>query len=258
MPGYFDQEAVEVSNGTVKLNVINKESTLKGQEFDYKLGGISTAGKYLQQGGCYIASIKLPNYSGICPAFWLLAEGGYGQGHTFFDSNAPSKGCCEIDIIESSPAFGGGYSIAEHYYDLNADSAHTSKSNMVTPPADIYDGEFHTFGLVDLPDASYYYCDGELMVSYPHTYTGDNNGAAIGVKKSYMILSVAINANGPNEWTGSWSFTEKDFPLTTEVDWVNMFFIGLAGRTWTKATIPEMNRPHKAAPVSVNARAREL
>lgn len=150
-------------------------------EWEYVSGKITTAGLLSFQYGYIEARIKVPTDAGSWSAFWLLGEN--------LLSGTPWPECGEIDILESvgqephcllGTVHGPGYC---------ADDGPTKKIHHVQPLSD----DFHTYGVLWLPDRIEWYFDGEKF----HTL-GVNEVAPhkwVFNQPFYMIVNLAMGGN---------------------------------------------------------------
>ena len=105
--------------------------------------------------GYYEASIKFPKAYGTWGAFWMMC------GDVWMESAADGV---EIDIVESIHNENGDYNHALHsnYGNLNS----LGPTKLFT--TDIYDGEFHTFGVLRAENGYFFYVDRKLSAIVPH------------------------------------------------------------------------------------------
>lgn len=225
---YAGMDCYEVSNGTLKLLVKKQRTTLNGKVFEYTDSAISTENKFSQTLGCYVSSMKFTPYSGVCGGSWLLpVQGGGGRQSVFFHSDQPTLGCGEVDIIEATSIWNKRYSITEHFWDIKTGAHTRTNHSMASPSANIFDGKFHAIGVAITEDASYYYCDGELMATFSHFYKCETTKDGVLIKKSpvrnFMLFSFRLGKDDETNWVGRWNFSDKDFPLTYEIDWCRAY-----------------------------------
>ena len=105
--------------------------------------------------GYYEASIKFPKAYGTWGAFWMMC------GDVWMESAADGV---EIDIVESIHNENGDYNHALHsnYGNLNS----LGPTRLFT--TDIYDGEFHTFGVLRAENGYFFYVDRKLSAIVPY------------------------------------------------------------------------------------------
>jgi beta-glucanase (GH16 family) len=105
--------------------------------------------------GYYEASIKFPKAYGTWGAFWMMC------GDVWKESAADGV---EIDIVESINNETGAYNHALHCNYASLNSLGPTKLFQ----ADIYNGEFHTFGVLRAENGYFFYVDGKLSGLVPH------------------------------------------------------------------------------------------
>ncbi len=224
-PAYCARDCYEVSNGSLKLLGEKRETVMNGKTYQYTDGAISTENKFNQSLGCFVSAMRFESWSGICGGFWLLPVFSGQRQSIFFDGARSDLGCGEVDIIEWSKHFGDNYHVTEHFWNYNT-QAHTRTNHVLAAPktARMDDGKYHAIGVVLTKENSYYYCDGELMGVFDHSY---NTTTASGSKKSpvrsFMLFSYRYGADTDSNWVGRWNFKDSDFPLKYEVDWCRAY-----------------------------------
>jgi len=217
-------DCYEVSNGTLKLFIQKKDSVLNGKTYHYKDACISTENKFTQTLGCYVAAMKYQPWSGVCGGFWLLPVFGGKRQSVFFYKNNPDWGCGEVDIIEYASVFGKTYSVTEHFWNVNTGEHVKGEHFWAKPKVDVADGKFHAIGVAITEDASYYYCDGELVGVMEHVYkTTSASGQRRNPVKNFMLFSYRMGPDDDSNWVGRWNFKDSDFPLVYEVDWCRAY-----------------------------------
>ena len=114
-------------------------------------GAVRTEGLFSASYGYYEASIKFPYAPGVWGAFWMMCGNVSGEGNGAADG-------VEIDIIESIGNDWGASNSALHWDGYG--DAHKSVGSGEFK-YNIYDGEFHTFGLERTEEAYIFYVDGK-------------------------------------------------------------------------------------------------
>ena len=162
-------------------------------------GAVRTYGRWYGGYGYYEASIKLPKAYGIWGAFWMMV-GDLSAGD--------QKKGIEIDVIESIHNEENKCNHALHWdyvKGLNIGSGSFK--------ADIYDGEFHTFGLLRSEWGYVFYIDGKPTWSVTPTQ------CAVNPMKGYMKLTVEAA-----EWAGARTDKSRsELPADMVVDWVRVW-----------------------------------
>ncbi len=125
------------------------------EQASLKSGGIWTASTFKFTYGYCEASIKFPKAYGTWGAFWMMC------GDVWTESAVTGV---EIDIVESINNETGAYNHALHsnYASLN------SLGPVKLFQTDIYDGEYHTFGVLRAENGYFFYVDGKLSGLVPH------------------------------------------------------------------------------------------
>ena len=191
-----DDKVAQVSNGTLKINLINDGGTIKSA----RLYARQTTG---WQYGYIEASIKLPKGKGTWPAFWMMPVN---------FKTWPGDG--EIDIME------------EVGYDANVvvSTIHCNKYNnggtaieSARKKVSTAQSEFHKYAMEWTKDYMTFYVDGEKLLTYKNDGTGKDAwpfDAAF-----YPILNLAWGG----VWGGQQGLDESCLPATMEVDYVRVF-----------------------------------
>lgn len=191
-----DDKVASVSNGTLKINLIDDGGTIKSARLYARR---STGWKY----GYIEARIKLPKGKGTWPAFWMMPVN--------FNS-WPGDG--EIDIME------------EVGYDPNmiVSTIHCNKYNntgtaveSARRKVDTAQSDFHVYAMEWTSSYMTFYVDGSKLLTYNNDGSGKDAwpfDAAF-----YPILNLA--------WGGAWGGLKGTdpscLPATMEVDYVRVF-----------------------------------
>lgn len=173
----------------------------KGQ---VKSGGVRTLRKFEFGLGYYEASIKFDNAYGLWGAFWMMC------GYVGDENNPDGSKAVEIDIVESIGADEGK---SQHVLHWNGYGDKHKSINRVNYTPDIYDGEFHTFGVHRTKDAYIFYIDG--------TETARFTGEDVGICETEGYMKLTVEAA---QWAGA--KTEKaikELPSEMTVDYVRVY-----------------------------------
>lgn len=112
-------------------------------------GAVRTQGLFEHAFGYYEARIKFPIAPGTWGAFWQMLG----------DLNRPTAAeGLEIDIVESIFNESGRYQSVLHWNYPDLHSHHILRDESAT---NVYDGEFHTFGVHRAEDGYTFYVDGQ-------------------------------------------------------------------------------------------------
>ena len=207
-----------VADGCMTMNLI-----YDADQGRWVYPSISTYGKFQQRFGCFQAKIKIPPYSGINTAFWMLSPGSYNGSPLYYQRAVPEWACYEIDFLEISAAWTKNHDQYKKHmqsgiYWKNAEMD-VARAQGITPSPDIvpYE-EYVDYACVWLEDGLYFYCNGELQGVEKDVSPDHGKFKAVG---GYMILTVATaDSQYMIEWMGPWDFTQADAPITASVDWV--------------------------------------
>jgi beta-glucanase (GH16 family) len=118
-------------------------------------GAVRTLGRFHYGYGYYESSMRFTEHYGVWGAFWMMC------GDLWAESAA---GGVEIDILETIDNQNGTYNHALHsnYNSLN------SLGPELLFHADLYDGEYHTVGLLRAENGYFFYIDNKLSALVPH------------------------------------------------------------------------------------------
>ena len=168
-------------------------------------GAVRTLGTFTAGYAYYEASIKFPVAEGTWGAFWMMA------GNVSSEKNGALDGV-EIDIIESIHNEQGKYNHALHwdgYYE-----AHKSLSPKLMLDINIYDGEFHTFGLLRSEEYYIFYIDGQIS-----SIVSKFDGCDPCPEDGYMKLTCEAA-----EWAGAGTEASiNSLPTKMLVDYVRVY-----------------------------------
>ena len=166
-------------------------------------GAVRTEGLFSASYGYYEASIKFPYAPGVWGAFWMMC------GNVGSEANGAVDGV-EIDIIESIGNDWGASNSALHW-----DGYGNAHKNVGSGEFkyDIYDGEFHTFGLERTEDAYIFYVDGK------QSWKVTSDKCDICPADGYLKLTLESA-----EWAGGGKpACIKALPAEMEVDYVRVY-----------------------------------
>ena len=167
-------------------------------------GAVRTHGLFSAGYGYYEASIKFPYTPGAWGAFWMMA------GNVAAEDGSAADGV-EIDIIESIGNDWGACNHALHWDGYGA--AHKNVGSGELKNHNIYDGEFHTFGLLRSEDGYVFYIDGK------ETWNVSADKCDPCPENGYMKLTVESA-----EWAGAGSAKAiKALPAEMLVDYVRVY-----------------------------------
>ena len=164
-------------------------------------GAIDTSGKFTYGYGYYEASICFPYAPGTWGAFWMMCGAvQWGDG-------------VEIDVIESINNHEGESQSALHTYPTPSELESLTTIKGAYQSYNIYDGNFHTFGLERTADYYAFYIDG---VKVWHV---KGRNFKICPDKGYMWLSIEAA-----DWCGAGTAESIEaLPAEMYVDYVRVY-----------------------------------
>jgi beta-glucanase (GH16 family) len=194
----WKDDMVSVSGGYLHLKLKRDPTLGKGPDW-IRAGAVRTRKKdspytmiFTNSYGYYEARIKFPVVDGTWGAFWLMCR-----------DNAPSANAgrdgTEIDIVESIGNARGRYNAALHWNGYGA--GHQSVGSIEqggSMPVNIYDGEFHVFGLEWTKTEYVFYADNVEFWRVDGGASFKNCG--INQTQNYIKLTVEATLDG---WAGS-------------------------------------------------------
>ncbi len=166
-------------------------------------GAVRTLGRFEAGYAYYEASIKFPVAPGTWGAFWMIA------GDVSGEKNGAKDGV-EIDIVESINNEVGKYNHALHW-DYDALKSFGPKKIV---DINIYDGEFHTFGLLRSEEYYVFYVDGQIS-----SVVSEFDGCDPCAEDGYLKLTCEAA-----EWAGAGTEESiKSLPAEMIVDYVRVY-----------------------------------
>ncbi len=130
------------------------------QEQIVNCGAVRTMGLFEYGYGYYEASVKFTPHRGAWCAFWMMV------GDVTSVGNGATDGV-EIDIFETPEGYLGKYTHYLHWDGYGKDLR--SYQPKVKIDTNVFDGEFHAFGLLRSENGYYFYVDGKLSGIAPDT-----------------------------------------------------------------------------------------
>jgi beta-glucanase (GH16 family) len=201
---FTDNGTHVVSNGTLKL-IAKKTSTGTG----YESGMIRS--NYWQQYGYFEARIKMPNFLGEWPTFWLASQ----------DTIWPP----EIDILEA--VNNGSDTMTRAYLNVHGGSPSGGGAAFNTCPkwnatwgyCDLsfdMSQDFHVYGLLWTPTQVTMYIDDAPMATRNWQWLHDN-GTSGG--PAHVLIDLAIGGS----WAGRNGIDSSKLPAQMEIDYVRVY-----------------------------------
>lgn len=211
---YTDRsENVTVQNGVLVITA--RKENFNGSS--HTSARLVTKGKFEQTYGRFEARIKVPEGSGLWPAFWLLGAD--------CDEVAWPQ-CGEIDIMEyrrQEPTKVSGTIHGPGYSGITIPQGQITKSYDLGN--DRFDAGFHIFGIEWGPEYINYYVDDVLynqITPDDLEVTPDDGSGALGEwvfnKPFYIIINLAVGGNFPGN-----PDADTSFPQSMLVDYVRVY-----------------------------------
>ncbi|THU36024.1 carbohydrate-binding protein [Niastella caeni] len=193
---YYRRENATVENG--QLVITAKRESIGG--YNYTSTRMKTQGKKSWKYGKIEARIKMPAFSGIWPAFWMLGDN---------ISTVGWPACGEIDVMEHINAENITYG-TPHWLDNNNQHASYSGNTACTVT------DYHVYTVEW--DANYirWFLDG---AKFHEMYIGGGiNGTSEFQNNHFILLNMAVGGN----WPG-FNIDLNGFPAKMYVDWVRVY-----------------------------------
>ncbi len=212
---YTDRtENVTVQNGILLITA--QEEQFNGSS--YTSAKLLTRDKFEQAYGRYEARIKVPEGSGLWPAFWLLGADCEEVGWPL---------CGEIDVMEyrrQEPTSVSGTVHGPGYSGLTVPQGQITKSYDLGN--DRFDTGFHIFGIEWGPEYINFYVDdvlyNQITPSDLEITPDDDNTGALGEwvfnKPFYIIMNLAVGGAFPGT-----PDADTSFPQTMLIDYVRVY-----------------------------------
>ncbi|GAA6530238.1 hypothetical protein LPYR103PRE_22110 [Segatella asaccharophila] len=191
-----DDQVAQVSDGTLKINLVNDNGTIKSA----RLYACKTTG---WQYGYVEARIKLPKGKGTWPAFWMMPVN---------NKTWPDDG--EIDVMEEVGYDPNVVVSTIHCKKYNNGGTTVESARQTVPTAQ---SDFHTYGLEWTADKLTFYVDNKELLTYKND--GSGRDAWPFDNPFYVILNLAWGG----DWGGQQGVDPSCLPATMEVDYVRVF-----------------------------------
>jgi beta-glucanase (GH16 family) len=191
---YWSDNNYEMTgNGQVKLKVTEENGTVY-------CGAIRTHNKFDQKYGYFETRCKLPQIQGGWAAFWLMPygnkPGGWGDDGT------------EMDVFESINGWNGKINHALHWDGYGVEH---QKSSQSTSRPDLYDGQYHVFGMMWTPDEYIFYID--------NVESWRTNAGGVSDVNQYLKLTLEVSGD---TWAGNWN-NQVTKPIDWLIDYVRVY-----------------------------------
>jgi beta-glucanase (GH16 family) len=186
----------EAKNGT--LRITGQQAPAKDLPYlggyEYISGMLSTQGIFEQRYGYFEANMRVPFGQGLWSAFWLKTH------HAHTPKGKPAWPP-EIDVMEFIGSEENMYYVTVHW-DVMPDNKKSGDSVALIRPAE----EFHTYGVLWLPDQTVFYLDRKPIRSIE---TKENHDVPM-----FMVLNLALGGKWPGQ------VDDTALPAQLEVDWI--------------------------------------
>lgn len=193
---YYRRENATVENG--QLVITAKNESYGG--YNYTSTRMKTQGTKSWKYGKIEARIKMPAFSGIWPAFWMLGDN---------ISSVSWPACGEIDVMEHINSENITYGTA-HWQDHNNSYASYSGNTAATVT------DFHVYTIEWDADYIKWFLDG---VKFHEMYIGGGvNGTSEFQNNFFILLNMAVGGN----WPG-FTIDNGGFPAKMYVDYVRVY-----------------------------------
>lgn len=153
---YSDDNQVEEKDGN--LFIYYKKAPEK-HDSAYYVGRFNSKGKYATTYGFLEAKMHLVKPNGYQTAFWMMPNSGTSMTNAGPHHGTANDGA-EIDIVEGNRL--KSYSLGLHW-DGYAKGTHKGTGSGKNKIPNLYDVEYHVFGLEWSPTFLKFYCDGKLI-----------------------------------------------------------------------------------------------
>lgn len=200
-------ENVGVQDGCLYITAKNETA----EDRNYTSARILTRNKFSFTYGYIEAKMKLPEGTGLWPAFWMLPQNSaYGSW--------PDSG--EIDIMEARGRVTSSVGVALHYSSEIGTSVHQTMSDTGTLTSSI--SEWHTYGVEWTSKYITWYVDGAAVMTIQNTVWNQKSTPTTSApfdNPFYVLLNLAVGGNYDSGRT-----PDSDFvPATMLVDYVRVF-----------------------------------
>lgn len=193
---YYRRENAQVVNG--ELVITARRESFGG--FNYTSARMKTQGRKSWKYGKIEARIKMPAFSGIWPAFWMLGENINPVGW---------PDCGEIDIMEHINAEQRSYGTI-HWRDHNNQYAQYGGNTNVNVTG------YHVYAITWDASLIRWYVDGVQF--HEANIANGINGTHEFHNNFFILLNMAVGGN----WPG-FNIDNNGFPATMHVDYVRVY-----------------------------------
>lgn len=231
---YYKKENVSVSDGTLKITAKSEAV----DDYPYTSGRISTGGNgedlFATKYGRIEARIKLPEGTGLWPAFWMMPKDSvYG--------NWPLSG--EIDIMEARGRVLNEVNGTIHFGE-SGNNKRSLGGTYTFEDSDITD--YHVYAIEWSENEIIWFVDDVEFYRTSNWYTMNDEGVVAEYpapfnQEFYIILNLAVGGTYDNYQLPS----DDELPATMEVDYVRVYH-NAAGYSDNNITMPDGTRDDEA------------
>jgi beta-glucanase (GH16 family) len=201
--GNGEQESYTSSNAVVSdgtLKIVAKP--------DLTSSRIRTMGKFSKTYGIFEARMKLPNFTGAWPAFWMMPESDAYGGWAASGESDSMEAKNECSVVQSTLHFGGAWPNQK-----DSDQCKAPCLSSVAPG-------WHTFRLVWRPKGMRWFVDG-VQTCWRNDWWSDSAPNVDGPpfdKPFHIILNLALGGGYPGK-----AVDASQLPQQLEVDYVRVW-----------------------------------
>jgi beta-glucanase (GH16 family) len=194
-------------NGQGQLAITALASPSASSGTAYSAAQIDSNGHYSFTYGRIEARLEFPAGSGLCSAFWLLAEGANGAPCT--------SPCGEIDVVELNSMF-SGVGFADLHGPMTGSPNFQQYQNHVLA-VNALAGSYHTWGVIWGPNQITWTLDGLPYASATPSSLAPTAQWVFNNTPFRIIFDLAVGG-----WPGA-PTSASGFPATMNVDWVRVY-----------------------------------
>lgn len=219
---YYKKENATVSDGMLHITAKREVTSYTTEDnqvrtYQYTSARLRTTGKITTTYGYIEARMKLPEGTGMWPAFWMLPEGDF-QGKWW-----PTNG--EIDIMEAKGRIVNKISATIHTGTSNGQDFYKYKDYTFLSSEEGITG-FHTYAVDwSLEGFKFFIDDKQFFEVTPYSYQGSNGMYAVSSNAPFdrpfhLLLNLAVGGNYDGGRSPDDNFTQAEML----VDYVRIYY----------------------------------